>query len=229
MKCTLIPTWTLTSIVPFVLAIAMLQPTDQTVARAVSPHSSAQTVASIFADTPQFHSKVHSPREELRMRWILIPAFVIAGLALVIIVVGMLLPKGHAVSRTVSLQQPAETVWKLIAGPPNWRPDIRNYDPLPARDGHRMWRETGKDGQTITYEEMESSPPNRLVVRIADPKLPFGGTWTYDIKPDGQRCSLTVTENGEVYNPIFRFVSRFVMGHTATIDAYLKALEAKLV
>lgn len=162
------------------------------------------------------------------MRWVLIPALVIAGLALLVIVIGMFLPKGHVVSRTVSLQQPAETVWKLIAGPPNWRPDIRNYEPLPERDGHRVWRETGKDGQAITYEEMESLPPTRLVTRIADPQLPFGGTWTYDIKPDGQRCSLTITENGEVYNPLFRFVSRFVMGHTATIDAYIKALQAKL-
>ena len=30
-----------------------------------------------------------------------------------------------------------------------------------------------------------------------------------------------ITENGEVYNPLFRFVSRFVMGHTRTIDTYL--------
>ncbi len=162
------------------------------------------------------------------MKWALIPALIIVGLALLVIVIGMLLPKGHVASRTVTLQQPTETVWKLISGPPTWRPDIRSYEDLPARDGHRVWRETDKKGQAITYEEVKSSPPNLLVVRIADPKLPFGGTWTYDIKPTSQGCSLTVTENGEVYNPLFRFVSRFVMGHTATIDAYLKALQAKL-
>jgi hypothetical protein len=32
---------------------------------------------------------------------------------------------------------------------------------------------------------------------------------------------LRITEDGEVYNPVFRFVSRFVMGHTATMDKYL--------
>jgi hypothetical protein len=37
-----------------------------------------------------------------------------------------------------------------------------------------------------------------------------------------------ITENGEVYNPIFRFVSRFIMGHTATLDAYLKSLTTAL-
>ena len=33
-----------------------------------------------------------------------------------------------------------------------------------------------------------------------------------------------ITENGEVYNPLFRFMSRFVFGHTATIDKYLEDL-----
>ena len=35
---------------------------------------------------------------------------------------------------------------------------------------------------------------------------------------------MRITEDGEVYNPVFRFVSRAVMGHTAMLDAYLKAL-----
>jgi hypothetical protein len=35
---------------------------------------------------------------------------------------------------------------------------------------------------------------------------------------------LRVTEDGEVYNPIFRFVSRFILGQTATQDTYLRAI-----
>ena len=38
----------------------------------------------------------------------------------------------------------------------------------------------------------------------------------------------TITENGEVYNPIFRFLSRYVMGYTATMDRYLQAVQNKL-
>jgi hypothetical protein len=75
---------------------------------------------------------------------------------------------------------------------------------------------------------MESIPPQRLVTRIADAKLPYGGSWTFDIVPNGNSCVLTVTENGEVYNPLFRFISRFVIGHTASLDAYVKSLNAKL-
>jgi hypothetical protein len=58
--------------------------------------------------------------------------------------------------------------------------------------------------------------------------LPFGGTWTFEVTPIGDGGSVVrITEDGEVYNPVFRFVSRYFMGYTATIDSYLKALGAK--
>ena len=162
------------------------------------------------------------------MKWLLMIALSLAGLLILIIVVGALLPRKHQVARTITLHQPADAVWSLISGPPTWRPDIRNYHELAPQNGHRMWQETDKHGQTITYEEIESGKPRRRVVRIADPKLPFGGAWTFDLVPGDSSCTLTITEDGEVYNPIFRFVSRFVIGQTATLDAYVSALQAKL-
>jgi uncharacterized protein YndB with AHSA1/START domain len=172
--------------------------------------------------------RISAQCKELRMKWLLITVIALAGLMVLIIVIGTLLPQKHHVSRTISVHHPAETVWGLISGPPTWRPGITNYQELPPHDGHRMWRETDKHDQTITFEAIESVPPRRLVTHIADPNLPFGGTWVYEIVPEGDSCTLTITENGEVYNPLFRFVSRFIMGHTATIDGYLTALNAKL-
>jgi hypothetical protein len=163
------------------------------------------------------------------MKWLLIVAVSLAGLMVLIVAIGASLPQKHQVSRTISIHRSGETVWNLISGPPTWRPGVSNYQELPPHEGHRMWRETDKQGQTITFEAIESAPPRRLVTHIADPKLPFGGTWVYEIVPEGDSsCTLTITENGEVYNPLFRFVSRFIMGHTATIDGYLTALNAKL-
>ena len=40
-------------------------------------------------------------------------------------------------------------------------------------------------------------------------------------------CAVTITESCEVYNPIFRFMSRFVFGHSATIKRYLRDLGKK--
>jgi hypothetical protein len=72
-----------------------------------------------------------------------------------------------------------------------------------------------------------SLPPGKLIVRIADPQLPFGGTWTYEITPLSSGSSLRIREDGEIYNPVFRVLARFVFGHSATIDAYLKSLAKK--
>ena len=48
---------------------------------------------------------------------------------------------------------------------------------------------------------------------------------TYCASGSGTRVS--ITERGEVYNPIFRFLSRFVFGHTGTMETYLRDLARK--
>ena len=35
---------------------------------------------------------------------------------------------------------------------------------------------------------------------------------------------MTIREDGEVSNVIFRFMSRYIFGQTATIDSYLQSL-----
>jgi hypothetical protein len=77
----------------------------------------------------------------------------------------------------------------------------------------------------MVFERMER--PSLLVARIDSKDLAFGGTWTYRIAPAPGGSDLTITEDGEVYNVIFRFMSKFVFGQHATLDTYLKNLQAK--
>jgi uncharacterized protein YndB with AHSA1/START domain len=148
----------------------------------------------------------------------------LAILVLVVIVVGYMLPERHTASRDVVVAAPPDSVFALIAtveNQPAWRTGVSRIEMLPAGDGGRTrYREHGPDGP-IVFEVMERQPPRQLVTRIADPSLPFGGSWTYDLTAEATGTRLRITENGEVYNPVFRFVSRFIMGHTRTIDRYL--------
>ena len=73
---------------------------------------------------------------------------------------------------------------------------------------------------------MTSDPPHRLVSQIVDNKS-FGGTWTYEITSTASGCEFTITERGEIYNPIFRVFARFAFGYTATMETYLKQLGTK--
>lgn len=163
--------------------------------------------------------------------------FVLLGLILlvgIVALIGFALPQGHVASRSVTINKPIADVWSTITRVedfPAWRRSVRSVQVL-GRTPLR-WREDGSDG-TLTLEAIEFREPARLVTEITDKNLPFGGRWVYDLKtvPAGQgsaeRTEVTITEHGEVYNPIFRFVSRFIMGHTATLDAYLAELQKRL-
>jgi hypothetical protein len=85
-------------------------------------------------------------------------------------------------------------------------------------------RETTRDGETITYELLDGTPLKSLKRRIATNNLPYSGTWTFSLQPNSEITTVRITEDGEVYNPVFRFISHFVLGHTRTVDAYLRAL-----
>lgn len=161
------------------------------------------------------------------MKWALTAAAAVVAALAIVALIGAMLPKGHTASLSSKFRQPPQDLWEAITGPPTWRPDIRSVQALAPRNGHRTWKEIDKHGGAITYEAMEEIPVARLITRIADPDLPYGGLWIYEItiEPDG--CVLRITEDGEIYNPIFRFMARFAIGYTASMQAYLNALHAK--
>lgn len=161
------------------------------------------------------------------MKIALIVLVALVAFVILIVAIGAMLPKQHTASRTVELRATAEQVFALISGPQDWRTDLKEYKFFDERTRH-MVRESDKHGQTITYEIVQSQPPSLLKRTIADKNLPFGGSWTWKIVPQGSGCSVTITEDGEVYNPVFRFVSKFIMGHTRTIDSYLAILSRAL-
>ena len=57
--------------------------------------------------------------------------------------------------------------------------------------------------------------------------LPFGGTWTFELSPQGKESELRITEDGFVSNTLFRFLARFVFGHTGSMEGFLRQLGAK--
>lgn len=175
------------------------------------------------------------PAEEVLVKWIVITVAVLAILVGTIVLIGFALPEKHTAARTARYGASPEQVWTVITDVsafPAWRTGVKSVESLPPVEGQPSWRELGSD-EAITYRVTTSTPPapgtpGRLVTRIADKTLPFGGEWEYEVSPDDTGSRLTITERGEVYNPIYRFMSRFVFGHTATIEEYLRALDARL-
>lgn len=165
------------------------------------------------------------------MIWVFAAILLIIGVSALIVLIGSLLPAKHSISRMAQYNKAPEDIWEVVtdfAKQDTWRNDVRRVERLPDRNGRQLWQEVDKRGQAMTLETVEAIRPRRLVRRIADDNRMFGGQWTYEIGDYGEVTSLTITEDGEIYNPVFRFVSRVITGQTATTDQYLKALGAKL-
>jgi len=157
----------------------------------------------------------------------MIKIIVIAVVALVVLffVVAALIPRHHvaSVSRVVHCNPAsAYAIVRNAANATEWRKDVRKVEILD--DTH--FREHASYG-TVTYEIVEDKPGERYQTRIADQNLGYGGTWTYEFAPDANGTRVTITENGEVSNPLFRVLSRFVFGYTSNMEKVLAALAAK--
>lgn len=136
------------------------------------------------------------------MKWVWFVVVGIAALVAIMAIIGARLPREHRASRTVRLPRPPADVWVVVT---------RNAS-----------------AASVPVDVLESTPPFRLVTRVKESETHFGGTWTIAIAPVDDGSTLTITEDGWVANPIFRFISRYVIGYYATMDALLKSVAKEL-
>jgi len=152
----------------------------------------------------------------------------IAGLLLLLAAVGLFLPRRHVARRWVRIGRPPAEVFRAISDFPSWPawyPGARRVELFEGPDGRRRCTLHGRFGpMTAVVEELE--PPRLLRTRL-EGETSFGGTWTYEVAPDGAGSRVTVTEDGVVGNPLFRTLARFVFGHARTIEGFLRALGSR--
>lgn len=117
---------------------------------------------------------------------------------------GSRLPVKHSASRSTAIAVPPERLWRAIIEP------------------------SAKRGWGGASETVEAQPPRRLVTRLVGDSS-FGGSWTFEIEPVRDGSRITITEDGEIYNAFFRFVSRYLIGHARTIETYLKQLRQEVL
>ena len=126
---------------------------------------------------------------------------VVIAAIVILIGIGAGLPVAHQVSKSQTFAVSASKLWDLSVA---------------------LFHRTNNGAYSI----LKAEEPNLLVTGITRKNLPFGGTWTYEFVEHGGATTLTITERGEVYNPFFRFVSRFVIGYYGSIDKFFTTLTA---
>jgi hypothetical protein len=164
------------------------------------------------------------------MRWILYVLAGLVGLVALVAAIGAMLPKEHTASRAMRFRPQPAVLFAAISDfgkQSEWRTDVSQVEVEGPIGPGALIREHGAYG-VIPYRIEVFEPPSKMVMRIADPNLSFGGTWTFEVFQNDSGSELVITENGEVYNPIFRFMSKFFFSQTATMDKYLADLKKKL-
>jgi hypothetical protein len=136
------------------------------------------------------------------MKWVLFVFLGLAVLVAIVAVIGLMLPRRHIASRTLRVKRSPAEVWPIVTG--------------------------AASSSSVPVDVLESDPPTRLITRVKETERNFGGTWTIVIAPVPDGSMVTITEDGWVANPIFRFMSRLVIGHHATMDGLLKQVAKTL-
>jgi MFS family permease len=161
------------------------------------------------------------------LKWAFFIVGVLAALIVIPFAAGMFLPREHLAASSARIEQPVDSVWSVVrdlGGYAGWWPNLRSVERDADTTGGEVWVQRDQRDQRLPIEVVASEAPRLLVTRIADQRLPFGGTWTYELTQVNGVCIVTITEDGEIFNPLFRVVARLFVGYHGTIDSYLEAL-----
>jgi hypothetical protein len=141
------------------------------------------------------------------MKWILWTIVALVGFVGALALIGYFMPVGHEASRSADFNKPPDQVFALMSDPATYR---------------QWW-----NGATVKSEVVETVAPSKIVTKVVG-ETQFGGTWTIDIAPTPNGSRMTITERGEIYNPVFRVLAKNVFGYTSTMEGCLEAAKKKL-
>lgn len=163
------------------------------------------------------------------MKWLLGIVGVLVAVVALIYVIGFSLPREHVAHAERVIPQSIEDIAARIRDVrayPGWR-DVAVENLRADRDAIAYVEIA--DGDRIAYRRTEPEADRLFVSEIADETLPFGGQWSITLTPDGAGTRVSIEENGHVRDPLYRFFSALVFGHTSSMELYLDKLAASFV
>jgi hypothetical protein len=156
------------------------------------------------------------------LRWLGITLVGLAVTAGTIWAIGSRLPVAHRATVTDTIAGDVDAVWRRIEHVEAWPTWQDAAVEVLAEDSVRV----RQAGQVLEYR-IRRPRPRTMVTEIVTPGLPFGGRWTWSVDPGPSGSAIvTIVEDGEVYDPFFRFFGRFVFGYDGTIRATMDALRS---
>jgi hypothetical protein len=154
----------------------------------------------------------------------------VAAAALLAYLVGLSLPRHHRQSAERVLTLTPFEAWARItdfARYPGWQPWLDRVERLRGKGDTVgvVWRHVERKGEHLDLEVAGWEAERKVLLRTADPSLPFRGTWLLEVEPCLGGCKVSVVEEGEIPGPLMRTMWRLFGPRKSAAERFLEALE----
>ncbi len=153
----------------------------------------------------------------------------IVVLFLLILLIGLALPKERVVTRTGQFPIAPEILYHIVTDNNDWkyRTNLKNLVILKDNEGMQVWDEYTEDGSVTRFITREKKPGIFYSFDM-EAKL-FTGYWeaTFESKENGGTI-FTATEHIRIKNPFVKTLSYLFFNVGKLMDAYQNDLRAKV-
>ncbi|BCX89391.1 hypothetical protein MIN45_P1763 [Methylomarinovum tepidoasis] len=147
-------------------------------------------------------------------------------------IIGSRLPRTHVAASRVRLHTNPEEIWRILTDferYPEWRLGLQRVEVTTGEDGLPRWTEICSTHVRVPFRVVSMKPPFRLETRIDLPQLPLSGHWIYELAANADgTTTVTITEIGRIYHPLFRFLACCLIAYHGAMDVFLTELALRL-
>ena len=165
------------------------------------------------------------------LAWLGVASGALVGAVVVMSLLGWWMPSRYVTSQSLLLPVPVAEVWASLVDYPGqtaWRRGLSAVDRLPDDGPTEVWRE--RFGRSATLSRtIEARSPAWLVRESAAEGEAVRRRWEFALEPvvTPSNTRITLTERGEIRNPLRRFVVRFITGRSRTLRNFLRDLAGR--
>ncbi len=125
----------------------------------------------------------------------------------------------------------SEYLWQIITDyetQPLWRNGLVKVEKIVNSKGRDIWKETDVNGQQIEWESFAHLRNRKLVRNTVSEDMSVISTHTYELKPFGEICVLTLTEVTQANNLILKWIKYNFSGATSELGQLIRDLREKV-
>jgi len=141
-------------------------------------------------------------------------------------------PEEHEVLAYVDVPVSVDEAYALLSdleARPSWRPRVDRIGRIhDDGEGRQVWRELDHGGDRFDLKVMALTPPHEVVFATASPEqIGYDAVWTWHLRATDTGSLVTLTEVGEIDNPLWRGIFYLRSGPEETVLSELQLLSTR--